>query len=218
MSAPDTDLRNAARAWIDDDPDPVTADELRGVLSAAEGGDEQALADLADRFDGTLEFGTAGLRGRIGAGPNRMNVAVVIRAAAGLADYLTRRGPTAGCPTAGSPAAGRPTGDGVSGGDQISGGDQDLGPTGDGSTGDGPTGDGPIRVVVGYDARHRSADFAVATAARSAADPGAGVGGAPVARRRGGDGHRQPQPSRRQRLQGVPRRSWRGRHPDRATG
>ncbi|MGW2092767.1 phospho-sugar mutase [Promicromonospora sukumoe] len=86
-----------------------TADENMGHL---------ALAELADRFSGTLQFGTAGLRGPMAAGPNRMNRAVVIAAAAGLAAFLQAE------------AAGvRP------------------------------------RVVVGYDARYRSADFAQDTAA-----------------------------------------------------
>jgi len=51
--------------------------------------DPEALADLRDRFRTRLQFGTAGLRGVMGAGPNRMNRAVVIRAARGLADYLS---------------------------------------------------------------------------------------------------------------------------------
>ena len=54
--------------------------------------DEGPTAELADRFDGTLEFGTAGLRGALGAGPNRMNRVVVLRAAAGLAAYLRDHG------------------------------------------------------------------------------------------------------------------------------
>ncbi|WP_062525364.1 phospho-sugar mutase [Demequina rhizosphaerae] len=83
------ELLARAEAWIEDDPDDVTREELTRALEAAVGGDAEALEDLEDRFAGFLEFGTAGLRGRIGAGPNRMNRAVVIRAAAGLARYLT---------------------------------------------------------------------------------------------------------------------------------
>ncbi|MEU4362018.1 phospho-sugar mutase [Promicromonospora sp. NPDC023987] len=79
---------------------------------------ELALAELADRFSGMLQFGTAGLRGAMAAGPNRMNRAVVIAAAAGLAAFLKAE------------AAG-------------------VAP----------------RVVVGFDARHRSAEFARDTAA-----------------------------------------------------
>jgi phosphomannomutase len=131
-------LETAVRDWIADDPDPQTADELRHLLALADGevprttGDPSpedrqrldaragARTELADRFSGTLQFGTAGLRGRLGGGPNRMNRAVVIRAAAGLAAYLGR---------------------------ELDG----VGPA--------------PRVVVGYDARHRSADFARDTAA-----------------------------------------------------
>jgi phosphomannomutase len=105
-----------AHQWLAEDPDPDTRAELAAVLAAAEAGDEAALADLADRFSGTLQFGTAGLRGALGAGPMRMNRAVVIRAAAGLAGYLGRR-----------------AADGL--------------------------------VVVGYDARHKSYDFARDTVA-----------------------------------------------------
>ncbi|QUL79802.1 phospho-sugar mutase [Brevibacterium sp. SMBL_HHYL_HB1] len=76
------------RAWIADDPDPQTATTLEHILTQAETGDEAAVADLEDRFAGPLVFGTAGLRGEIAAGPNRMNRAVVIRAAAGLAAFL----------------------------------------------------------------------------------------------------------------------------------
>ena len=81
-------LTSRVRAWVDDDPDPATAQELRNLLDAAEHGDRAAVADLEDRFAGMLEFGTAGLRGALGGGPNRMNRAVVQRAAAGLVAYL----------------------------------------------------------------------------------------------------------------------------------
>ncbi|WP_405795350.1 phospho-sugar mutase [Streptomyces sp. NBC_01506] len=105
------DLIARAEAWLAEDPDSDTRDELRALLDS---GDPVA---LAERFDGTLQFGTAGLRGELGAGPMRMNRSVVIRAAAGLAAYLKA------------------------------------------------TGQGGGLVVVGYDARHKSADFARDTAA-----------------------------------------------------
>ncbi len=103
------DLFDTARAWLADDPDEDTRAELEALLVADE------VEELADRFDGRLEFGTAGLRGALGAGPNRMNRAVVRRAAAGLAAYVRAHGGGA--------------------------------------------------VVVGYDARHKSDDFAHDTAA-----------------------------------------------------
>src|SRR5687768_3440751 len=87
-------LLERARAWIGDDPDEVTREELRQVVTAVEGGGDPG--DLADRFAGTLEFGTAGLRGALGAGPNRMNRVVVTRAAAGLAAYLRDTGHAGG--------------------------------------------------------------------------------------------------------------------------
>jgi phosphomannomutase len=111
-------LRERAEAWLADDPDPLTRAELTRLMTAADDGDGAALADLEDRFSGMLAFGTAGLRGALGAGPNRMNRAVVLRAAAGLTAYLQTE---CGIPE-------------------------------------------PM-VVVGYDARHRSDDFARDTAA-----------------------------------------------------
>ncbi|MDF1603886.1 phospho-sugar mutase [Nocardioides sp. YIM 152315] len=87
-------LLAAARAWAADDPDPQTRAELESVIADVEDGGDTA--DLAARFDGTLEFGTAGLRGELGAGPNRMNRVVVTRAAAGLAAYLRDTGHTHG--------------------------------------------------------------------------------------------------------------------------
>lgn len=115
-----------AHAWLAEDPDPETRAELAALVEAAEATDGTAAAhraELAERFAGTLQFGTAGLRGELGAGPMRMNRSVVIRAAAGLARYLTANG-----------AATAPT-------------------------------DSPALLVVGYDARHKSVDFARDTAA-----------------------------------------------------
>lgn len=99
VTTPDTDVLLArAQSWLAEDPDVRTRDELIRVIAAVEAGDADARADLADRFRGTLEFGTAGLRGALGAGPNRMNRVVVIRAAAGLAAYLLDTGTTPGTP------------------------------------------------------------------------------------------------------------------------
>ncbi|MFD5522415.1 phospho-sugar mutase [Streptomyces sp. NPDC127066] len=105
------DIVARAKAWLAEDPDAETRDELAKLVEAAD------VTELTARFSGTLQFGTAGLRGELGAGPMRMNRSVVIRAAAGLAAYLKAQGHTGGL------------------------------------------------VVIGYDARHKSADFARDTAA-----------------------------------------------------
>ncbi|WP_030597269.1 phospho-sugar mutase [Streptomyces fulvoviolaceus] len=105
------DLIARAKTWLAEDPDTDTRDELAKLIEAGD------VTELAARFSGTLQFGTAGLRGELGAGPMRMNRSVVIRAAAGLAAYLKKKGQTDGL------------------------------------------------VVIGYDARHKSADFARDTAA-----------------------------------------------------
>jgi phosphomannomutase len=105
------DLIARAKTWLAEDPDTETRDELAKLIEAGD------VTELTARFSGTLQFGTAGLRGELGAGPMRMNRSVVIRAAAGLAAYLRGKGQTDGL------------------------------------------------VVVGYDARHKSADFARDTAA-----------------------------------------------------
>ncbi|MFG3658315.1 phospho-sugar mutase [Streptomyces sp. NPDC047706] len=104
------DLLAQAQAWLTEDPDPETRAELARLI------DTKDVTELAARFGGTLQFGTAGLRGELGAGPLRMNRTVVIRAAAGLAAYLKKQGHEGGL------------------------------------------------VVIGYDARHKSADFARDTA------------------------------------------------------
>jgi phosphomannomutase len=87
-----------AKAWRDQDPDDETRAELDHLISAAEASDADtgsaaALAALDDRFAARLEFGTAGLRGALGAGPNRMNRVLVSQAAAGLAAFLLAREP-----------------------------------------------------------------------------------------------------------------------------
>ncbi|MBZ6206645.1 phospho-sugar mutase [Streptomyces olivaceus] len=111
QDVPPDDLLARAKAWLAEDPDPDTRAELAALIDAEDH------AALTARFAGTLQFGTAGLRGELGAGPMRMNRSVVVRAAAGLAAYLKKQGHTDGL------------------------------------------------VVVGYDARHKSADFARDTAA-----------------------------------------------------
>ena len=82
MSQNLADLIAAASAWADQDPDLETRAELEQLIDARD------VTALADRFDGRLEFGTAGLRGELGAGPNRMNRVLVAQAAAGIAKFL----------------------------------------------------------------------------------------------------------------------------------
>ncbi|MFI7743259.1 phospho-sugar mutase [Kocuria rhizosphaericola] len=95
-SRTDPQILDAARAWGAADPDPVTRAELAGLVEAAETGDAAARAELVDRFSGTLQFGTAGLRAAMGAGPMRMNRVVVLRAAAGLAAHVLASDAAAG--------------------------------------------------------------------------------------------------------------------------
>jgi phosphomannomutase len=82
-------LRRLALDWADGDPDPATRSELAGLAESADA------AELTDLVASGLTFGTAGLRGRVGPGPNRMNRAVVIRATRGLVDHLLATDPTA---------------------------------------------------------------------------------------------------------------------------
>ncbi|HSZ39076.1 MAG TPA: phospho-sugar mutase [Trebonia sp.] len=97
MTEPDTSdvtekegsLVARAVAWRDADPDPHTRAELGALLASGD------TAALADRFDGSLAFGTAGLRAEIGAGPLRMNRMVAGRVAAGLARYIAASDPAA---------------------------------------------------------------------------------------------------------------------------
>ncbi|MGC4849152.1 phospho-sugar mutase [Micromonospora sp. DT15] len=84
------DIREQARRWLADDPDPASRDELTAVLA----GLPASGPELADRFAGPLTFGTAGLRGPLRAGPNGMNLAVVTQAAAGLITWLAAQGGT----------------------------------------------------------------------------------------------------------------------------
>ncbi len=81
----------AARAWLAQDPDPVTRAELEERIAQAEAGDADAQAAIADAFGARLQFGTAGLRGELGAGPNRMNRVLVGQATAGFARFLAER-------------------------------------------------------------------------------------------------------------------------------
>ncbi|MFT4185670.1 MAG: phospho-sugar mutase [Micrococcaceae bacterium] len=74
------------KQWIELDPDAQTKAELQELVEKAET-DQDAQKELDDRFSGFLEFGTAGLRAEMAAGPNRMNRLVVRKAAAGLANY-----------------------------------------------------------------------------------------------------------------------------------
>ncbi len=75
--------RAAAAAWLAEDPDPKTKAELQAQLDRSDGD-----AELADEFGSQLEFGTAGLRGVLGPGPNRMNRVLVRKLSAGLATNL----------------------------------------------------------------------------------------------------------------------------------
>lgn len=91
-SAGDAHWVEVAAAWFAQDPDETTRAELAPIIEQAELGDVTATEALRDRFAQRLEFGTAGLRGELGAGSNRMNRVLVAQAAAGLAAWLVGRG------------------------------------------------------------------------------------------------------------------------------
>ncbi len=86
-------LLERASAWLDQDSDPQDRAELEALLAGSS--DPAKLAELAQRFDGPLEFGTAGLRGLIGAGESRMSMAVVKRTTWGLCQHLLHVDPHA---------------------------------------------------------------------------------------------------------------------------
>ena len=92
-------LIETAQAWHDQDPDEATRAELATLIRAAETGDAQGTVELGRRFDARLEFGTAGLRGELGAGSNRMNRVLVAQAAAGFAAHLLEQHDGPGVPS-----------------------------------------------------------------------------------------------------------------------
>jgi phosphomannomutase len=169
--ASEAEFRATVEGWIADDPDARDRAELQALLdlayastsagsgaaaagsgaaaaagSGAAGSGARALAELHDRFAGRLEFGTAGLRGVVAAGPNRMNRAVVRAATAAVAGWLLEEAGGAG--DAGrAGGAGRGAGRGAGDAGRAGGG----APRGAG---------GEVSVVVGCDARHGSAEFA----------------------------------------------------------
>ncbi len=81
-------LFQVAQNWLNQDPDLETRAELEQLISQAKANDAKAQAELASRFDGRLQFGTAGLRGRLQAGSMGMNRVLVAQAAGGLAEFL----------------------------------------------------------------------------------------------------------------------------------
>ena len=85
------DLAQQVQAWLIQDPDPVTRDALAQLFAQSQT-NAAAQAQLLDCFNGSLQFGTAGLRGELGPGPNRMNRVIVLKAAAGLGEYLLAQG------------------------------------------------------------------------------------------------------------------------------
>ena len=79
-------LIEAATAWAAQDPDAETRDELQTIIASGD------FAALESRMGSRLDFGTAGLRGELGAGPNRMNRVLVAQAALGIANFIKNSG------------------------------------------------------------------------------------------------------------------------------
>lgn len=79
------DYRDRYNEWMEKLP---AADPLRAELTAVAGDD----SDIEERFYKELSFGTAGLRGKTGAGTNRMNRLTVGKATQGIADYIRKHG------------------------------------------------------------------------------------------------------------------------------
>lgn len=86
------DILTTARAWAAAETDQQSADELNALIRAAEGGEPAAMDELHSAFNGPLEFGTAGLRGKLGAGQSRMNITTVSRAAWGVGQWVKAHG------------------------------------------------------------------------------------------------------------------------------
>ncbi|MGA0002538.1 MAG: phospho-sugar mutase [Candidatus Nanopelagicales bacterium] len=84
-------LSARVQSWIQQDPDPATKSQLLDLLESAQS-NQTDLLELQDAFLAPLEFGTAGLRGALGAGPNRMNRVTVLQVASGLAKFLVQQG------------------------------------------------------------------------------------------------------------------------------
>lgn len=82
------EIKERLNVWLENVEDEELSEELSRLAADLEAGAEGAEAAVADAFFQDLEFGTAGLRGVIGAGTNRMNRYTVARATQGLADYL----------------------------------------------------------------------------------------------------------------------------------
>ncbi len=77
-------IRKRAEAWLTDDYDKDTQQEVREMLDSADP------APLVDAFYKDLEFGTGGMRGIMGPGTNRMNKYNVATATQGLANYIKK--------------------------------------------------------------------------------------------------------------------------------